>query len=256
MVNECFRCGVSGENVMLYNAIGEKGIVSVCSDCASLEHLPIIKKPTDEQIIDSKRQKSVRDMLSGINRGGKLLAGREVSLRELVDRNLKSRETQSHPDLVENFHWDIQRIRRNRKITREQFAKGIGESEATVRMIEQGVLPGNNYQIVNKIEGYLGISLRKPGKSGFPETPTEEPKKPWGVPMPKEPAKDFTLDRESSSKLKIADLREMKKQKEQEKKQPIDSWREKRNEAGDEMPLDDEDFLDTEFEDSSEDDEI
>ncbi len=221
-MDECSRCGVSGEKVRLYDAISNKGIVKICGDCAAIEKLPIIRKPTENQIADSQRQRSVRDMLTGMNRG-KLLAGREVTLRELVDRNLKAKQVQPHPDLIENFHWTIQRIRRNRKITREQFAKGIGESEATVRMIEQGYIPENNYKIINKIESYLGVSLRREGSSGFPETSQNEQPKRLG------------FDRETASQIKIGDLREMKKKQEESK--PVDTWEEERSQ-------DDEDFLD------------
>ncbi len=262
-MDECFRCGALGEKVRLYDAISGKGIVKICSECNAIEKLPIIKKPTDNQIADSQRQKSVRDMLTGMNRG-KLLAGREVSLRELVDRNLKAKQIQSHPDLIENFHWTIQRIRRNRKITREQFSKGIGESEATVRMIEQGVLPENNYKIISKIESYLGVTLRKAGTTGFPNTETREPTRRFGSPIAvSEPPRRLGFDRDSASQLKIADLKEMKKKQEdgkqeishslikdkREAKKPIDSWEEEYSED-DEKFLDkqDEDFFDEEGE--------
>jgi len=248
-MNECFRCGVSGEKVRLYDAISEKGIVKVCGDCASIEKIPIIRKPTDNQIADSQRQKSVRDMLTGINRG-KSLAGREVSLRELVDRNMKERLAKQPSDLIDNFHWTIQRIRRNRKITREQFAKGIGESEATVRMLEQGILPNSDYKIINKVESYLGVTLRKTGsstsnlasmdytqsRSGFHKTKAVE-----------QPIKRLGFDRESASQLKVADLRNMKK-KQEETKKPIDSWEEQRSQ-------DDEKFLDETEEDFFDEDE-
>ncbi len=248
-MDECFRCGVSGEKVRLYDAISGKGIVKICSDCASIEKIPIIRKPTDNQIAESQRQKSVRDMLTGANRG-KLLARREISLRELVDRNLKERLAKQPSDLIDNFHWTIQRIRRNKKVTREQFAKGIGESEATVRMLEQGILPNNDYKLVNKVESYLGVTLRKAGsstsdpasmdymqsRSGFPETK-----------QVKQIPKRLDFDRETASQLKIADLREMKKRQEEAKK-PIDSWEEERSQ-------DDEKFLDEDEEDFFEDEE-
>jgi ribosome-binding protein aMBF1 (putative translation factor) len=246
-MNECFRCGVSGEKVRLHNAISEKGVIKICDDCNSLERLPLIKKPSDSQIEDSKRQKSVRDMLTGMNRG-KLLAGREVSLRELVDRNLKERKAKQPSDLIDNFHWTIQRIRRNRKITREQFSKGIGEPESTVRMIEQGILPDNNYKIINKIESYLGVSLRKPGSSGFSDTSIEEQARRFNANIApvNEPPRRLGFDRDSTSRLKIDDLREMKKRQEESKKMPIDSWEEQRDEAGEEIFDEDEDFFDDE----------
>ena len=245
---ECFRCGASEEKVKLYSAISERGVVKICSDCNALERLPIIKKPSDSQIEDSKRQRSVKDMLSGMNRG-KLLAGREVSLRELVDKNLKERKANQPSDLIDNFNWTIQRIRRNRKITREQFSKGIGEPESAVRMIEQGVLPGNDYKIISKIESYLGVSLRKQGSSGFPNTAVGEQVRRFNPSTSKinEPPRRLGFDRDSASQLKIADLKSMKKKQEESKEKPIDSWKEQRDENGEEIiHEEDEDFFDDE----------
>jgi len=234
MMNECFRCGVSGEKVRLYNAISRKGIVKVCSECASIEKIPIIRQPTENQIEDSKRQKSVRDMLAGVNRG-KALAGREISLRELVDRNLKERLAKQPSDLIDNFQWTIQRVRRNRKITREQFARGIGESEATVRMLESGILPNNDYKIIGKTESFLGVNLKKAGTSKL-----------QGI-NKNEALKKIGFDRDSTNRLKIADLREMKKRQEESKKS-TDRWEERRNETGDiEGDIDEESFEEGDF---------
>jgi len=247
MENECFRCGVSGEKVRLFDAISNKGIVKICADCNMTERLPLIKKATDRQIEESQRQKSVRDMLGGMNRNK--MSGREMSLRELVDKNMKERLSKQPSDLIDNFHWEIQRIRRLRKITREQFAKGISEPESTVRMLEQGILPNNDYKIINKIEGFLQINLRKPGTSGMPDTnqaPEQKRRFPATTPMKtnSEPPRRLGFDRDSSSKIKIADLKEMKK-KQEEPKKPIDTWEEERDEEG-ERVMDDEQFLDKE----------
>ncbi len=234
-MSECFRCGVSGENVRLYDAISNKGIVKICEDCSVIERIPVIRKPTEEQLNSVHKSVSVRDRLTNMNRG-KLMAGKEVSLRQLVDRNFKVKGI-SHPDLIENFHWTIQRIKRARKITREQFAKAIGESEATVRMVEQGFLPENDYRIISKIESYLGVSLRKAGSSGFPETNQESIKE-----LPKR----FTP--EETRQIKISDLKEMKKRQDEGKSKSEEvSWDEEGSE-------DDEKYLDEHEEISEEED--
>lgn len=246
-MDECFRCGVSGDKVRLSHAISNKGIVQICDNCASIEKIPIIKKPTDNQITESQRYIPVRDRLSGMNRSRGI--GREVTLRDLVDRDLKAKKIQPHPDLIDNFHWTIQRIKRAKKITREQFAKAIGESDATVKMIEQGFLPENNYKIINKIESYLGISLRKPGTSGFPET-TKEPLKKFflddSLITKEEQIKKLSFDNSTTKQMKIADLKEMKKRYEKENvKKPVDSWEEEYSQD-DEQFLDEEDFYEEE----------
>ena len=165
-MSECFKCGISDSDEKLYNAISPKGIVKVCKKCAVSERLPIIKKPTESQITESKRYRTVQERLALMT--NQRVLNKEVTLRDLIDKKFKAGNP--HPDLIDNFHWTIQRIKRARRITREQFAKAIGESEATVRMIEQGFLPEDNYKIISKIESYFGINLRKPGTSGFPNT--------------------------------------------------------------------------------------
>jgi ribosome-binding protein aMBF1 (putative translation factor) len=241
-MNECYRCGVSGDKVNLYHAISNRGIVKICGDCNSLEKLPIMKKPTDEQISESKspRHVSVSERLNNMNR---TRLGTEVSLRTLVDKNLKSQIVQVPADLIPNFHWTIQRIRRARKISREEFAKGIGEPESTVRMVEQGLLPEDNYKIINKIEGFLKISLRKAGTSEFA---SNDPRRfTLDNSLIERTPKKLSFDRNATKDIKIEDLREMKK-KEEEKKSSSDSWEE-------EYSQDDEKFLDK-SEDIDEDD--
>jgi ribosome-binding protein aMBF1 (putative translation factor) len=235
---ECFRCGISEDKTKLYNAISGKGIVKICGNCASIENFPIIKKPVIEnQIVPQKPL--IKDRLIRMSNPP---IGREISLRALVDR--EKPKMQNHPDIIDNFHWTIQRIRRARKITREQFAKGIDEPESKVRMIEQGFLPESDYKIINKIENYLGVSLRKPGTSGFPNTDAQ---KKYvldnSLITEKLPQKNLGFDAPSTRQLNISDLKEMKRKYEEEKRKDdsINSWEE-------EYSQDDERFLDEEFE--------
>jgi len=147
-------------------------------------------------------------------------------LRDLIDRKFKMKDTLPS-DLIENFHWKIQRLKRARKITRGQFAKAIGESEDTVKMIEQGFLPEKNYKIISKIENYFGVSLRKPGASVFPvDTPVLEKEK------------KLSFDEDTVDELKISDLREINEKsgkkkrrflffrKKEESEEPVASWEE------------------------------
>ena len=131
-MDECFRCGVSGDRVRLHDAISNKGIVKVCEDCANIERIPIIKKPTENQIKEAQRHRTVHERLVGAGLGKKLTTNRETTLRDLVDQKFKNRGIQNHPDLIDNFHWKIQQVKRLKRITREEFAKGISESDATI----------------------------------------------------------------------------------------------------------------------------
>ena len=124
----------------------------------------------------------------------------EITLRDIVDRNYKEKvnqEKKPRPDLIENFHWAIMRARRARKLMQNQLAEAIGESVAAVRMAEQGVLPEDDYKLLNKLERYLDVALIKR------EVRRELDSKP----------KSLDFDKITSKELTIADLREMKRQK-------------------------------------------
>ena len=54
-MDECFFCGVSGEKVRLFQAIGDEGIIFVCENCAYDEDIPIIRKPTTFQLKNSEK---------------------------------------------------------------------------------------------------------------------------------------------------------------------------------------------------------
>lgn len=235
-MENCFRCGVSEENKPLFNAISGKGIVKICSNCSAMEGFPIIKKPV-EKVEETEKQKSVRERLIGMNK--KFSSGKEPTLRDLIDEKYKAKNPQVHPDLTENFHWKIQQIRRNRKITREQFAAGIGESDATIRMIEGGILPEDNYKIISKIEKYLGISLRKNEQ----DSQSIEAKKfvldnslIQTSDLEDEP-KQLGFDYNSVKKLKIGDLQKMNENKEiiekERKEKRIPFWKRKKEKKTD-----------------------
>jgi len=64
-------------------------------------------------------------------------------------------------ELSDNFHWAIMGKRKSRGMTRKQFADAVRASENDIKMIENGVLPSPDFVLVNRIEQYCGISLRK-----------------------------------------------------------------------------------------------
>lgn len=186
-MNWCFKCGVSSEKELLYDALADKGIVKACKKCAFEENLPIIKKPSQpaplpKPIIPrnlnaelSKNSKSMYQRLSKLS-GVKLeerkteeekeiLRRQEQSLKELANKNFreKMREKPANTsEFIENFNWAIMRARRSRRLTPEQLGKAIGESDALIRMAEQGVLR-DDPRVVKKLESYLGIKIYKKG---------------------------------------------------------------------------------------------
>lgn len=212
-MNECFKCGISGEKARLFDVIASEGIVKICSHCFSEEDLPLIKRATSFQLKDSEKQQTHKERVKSFSKTpvrNDLNKKENVSLRDIVDRNLKidsQKSVKPRPDLVENFHWVIMRARRAKHVSREQFAKDLGESETLIKMVEQGVLPEDDNLIINKIEGYLGINLRK-------QEFQKQMKK-----------KELSFDSVGVNNLTISDLKEMKEKRDEDIfSNPVEVW--------------------------------
>lgn len=174
MTAKCFRCDVSEEHANLYEVIYENEIACVCENCARIENLPVIRKPSKSQLQEAKRPYSVYERLaraSGMDDKAEIrrkqLAGKteEVTLDKLrkpiafLDEKVKP-ELKEKLDLIDNFHWEILRARRKAGVTQEQLAKKINVDEKVVKSLEYGQLTDNSPEILKKIENILQINLR------------------------------------------------------------------------------------------------
>lgn len=179
---ECFNCGAPISRVRLFDAISNEGLIKICERCSREEHIPIIRRPTTFQLKEAERKQSFYEKASlssnnPLERETPEKKEQEVTLREIVDRNYAQRMPKKvgpRPEMIDNFHWVVMRARRMKKLTQAQLAKQIAESEAAIKMAEQGVLPEDDYRLVNKLENYLGIKIIRPefareiNPSGFP----------------------------------------------------------------------------------------
>ena len=116
---ECYKCGISGERVKLFDAITREGIVKVCEKCSRSEDNPVIRRPTQFQLKEIERKPTVYERLSraaGINPSEKrveksdFLVSEEANLKKIVDKNyaekiIKDSKKIPRPELVDNFHW-------------------------------------------------------------------------------------------------------------------------------------------------------
>jgi ribosome-binding protein aMBF1 (putative translation factor) len=126
-------------------------IVKVTEDYARREGLLILRRQS--QISDSPlTPKEKKDEGARRSKGF-------IGMDDL--RKPLRKDSEILKELVENFHWILVQRRKARALTRKKVAEAINESETNVKMIENGVLPMNNFVLVNKLEGYYGISLRK-----------------------------------------------------------------------------------------------
>ena len=213
---ECSVCGKSGEKARLLDAISSKGIIKICEACFKEEDMPILRRPTTFQLKESEKEQKIHDVLLSARKQKKESFEElekkheetkiETTLKDVIDKNYEitvSKEKKPRPDLVDNFHWLIMRTRRLKKLTQEQLAKEISESTVAIKMVEKGILPEDDYRLVNKIGSFLGINLVK----GASKTTLLSPEK--------LPARIIKFDKETMQDLTIADLKGMKEQAEE-----------------------------------------
>ena len=141
----------SGKAVLV-DAIEEGKIVRVPEDYARREGLLILRK-SGQILGDGLSTKEKKEEESRKNKGF-------IGMDDLR-KPLSTKNNELLKELVENFHWIIVQKRKARGLNRKKVAEAIGESELNIKMIENGVLPMNNFVLINKLESYYGVSLRK-----------------------------------------------------------------------------------------------
>ena len=201
---ECFECGADGSKVVLLDVLSPKGVVKLCSKCHKGSDLIVLRRPTTFQLKESEKKTSIYNGNYNVFQQGKRELGKtEENLKELVDRNYEKKflgDRKPRPDLTDNFHWVIMRARRGKKLTQAQLAKEISESEVVISMVERGVLPEDDYRLINKLESFLGIKLSRPS---VPEKLPE-----------REAARILKFDESTVYNLTIDDLKDMKEERE------------------------------------------
>ena len=169
---ECFICGIKGENATLFSAIVREGVVPVCEECSVKEKVMIIKRVG--QLRESERNQTIYERLSkmaGLDPVGhkeKIRREERIEgqrLREPEKKNssffpnLKKINPQFEEGLIRNYHWTIFNARRALKLTQKQLAEEIGEPEASVKLVERGILPDNYLPFIRKLQTYLRVTL-------------------------------------------------------------------------------------------------
>ncbi len=168
-MDTCFHCGISEERSTLFDAVGPEGFVKVCERCSRNEPLPVIRKPTEEQLRAAERRKSVHERIVGMSTRAPAPvtpSRNEPSLRTILDKTYQERHgvssSKAREDLVHNFHWVLMRARRAQKLSFKQLAEQIKEPESVLIAAEQGTLPDPGYELILKLESALHVSLIRP----------------------------------------------------------------------------------------------
>ncbi|MDD2445006.1 MAG: hypothetical protein PHF09_00120 [Candidatus Nanoarchaeia archaeon] len=161
---KCVLCGITERETTLYEGIYDREMIFVCQNCAREERIPVIKKPSIEQLKDANKFYSVRERMekmSGMRRiRTNIGEDQQIVLRNLTKLRMPEPK-QKHEDVEDNYYWEINMARRRRKMTTNQLAKETGISLEIIENLEKGKLPLEFKEILSKLEGYFNIKLLK-----------------------------------------------------------------------------------------------
>jgi len=134
----------------MVEALEDGKIVKVSEEYARVERLPILRRIERKDKIEVPVSKDRR------------LLGEEKKIGfDELRKPLHYQKNKVIEDLVPNFQWEIMKARRAKNITRKKLAGAIGVNENSLKLIENGSLPADDFVLINKLQDYLGINLRK-----------------------------------------------------------------------------------------------
>lgn len=125
-------------------AIEDGKLVRVTKDYAIIENLIIVKKRQNDLPFAAYPDEA---------REVKSQSRNEKTEPYYLSNNLMS-------ELRENFHWELQRQRKMRNLTRKQLSNLSGISEATIAELESGKAPAN-FIALAKLETFYNVNVRK-----------------------------------------------------------------------------------------------
>ena len=161
----CDKCDTPESRVRLFDGVEGIDVVRICEDCAKLDGIPIIKKPSADQLREAEKPYTVYERLYRVAGLPSQQPRHFNKDKEVHLDDLKKRVPQfalSKPlslKLVENFNWKIMRSRRGKRLSQKQLAELLFESEEAIKMLENGKIPENAEKLILKLEQYFQITL-------------------------------------------------------------------------------------------------
>tara|TARA_Y100000310_G_C20704257_1_gene833400 strand:- start:2164 stop:2937 length:774 start_codon:yes stop_codon:yes gene_type:complete len=164
---KCSVCKKGSEDTEIFEGILEDKVIYVCVNCADDDQIPIIKKPSDNQLNIAEKNYSVRERMEEISGMKKTTEISDDQL--LIQKNLTKlkipEKKQYHEDILDDYYWTLNLARRRKKLSIEQLAEKMETSIETIQGIEKGKFPKNFEALFLRLETFLGIKLLKNHKS-------------------------------------------------------------------------------------------
>lgn len=138
----------------LVDAIENGRIVRVSEEYARIEGLTIIRR-SEPRAVDSPKTQEQMKLTPRLRGERKAYFDIDKYRRPWHDKNTITNS------LIDNFHWVIGHRRKQLNLSRRQLAVAINAVEEDIKMFENGVIPHADYILINKLESYLKVNLRR-----------------------------------------------------------------------------------------------
>ena len=157
------------------------------------KRLTVYERMTKLSGVDPKEREARKQQEEKAKQSEEMRQVMDKKFREELYNSSTKKDVSGESNLIRNFHWEILKARRDRKLTQAQLADVIGESELSIRMAERGILPRERERLIKKLESYLRIKLTKDSpadsqqaveqqtESAQIEIPAEETKKKFSI---------------------------------------------------------------------------
>jgi len=174
----CAVCKREQDEVKLFEGILKAEMIRICEDCSESEGVPLIRKPSENQLKKADERYSVRERMERISG---VRDSTEISEDQIVTQGNLARlrvppKKQQNENVLDNYYWTLNIERRRKKLSINQLANLIKIDVKILQSIERGKIPENFEEIFLQLESFLGIKLLKnhPQQVSFTRTVDEE----------------------------------------------------------------------------------
>lgn len=233
---KCFVCGVTSEIAPLFEGISSSGMVTVCRKCAENENIPIIRKPSENQLEQANKTYTVRERMERISFPKRAnvteISGDQVTLQKNLNRLRIPPKKESRDEVVDDYYWELNMARRRKKLSINQVSELTGIKPEIIESIERGKIPKDFEEIFTNLEKFFGITLLRirTEKINFKVKQENEEKilREVGEKMKSQEEIKESLSKISKgdlskirdlSRITISDLQDLKKKKEQKEQE-------------------------------------
>jgi len=159
----CAVCKRESDEVKLFEGILKAEMIMVCEECAESEGVPLVRKPSEDQLQKAEERYSVRERMeriSGVREATEISEDQTITQGNLAKLRIPPKK-QFHEDVLDNYYWTLNISRRRKKLSINQLADLIKIDANILRSIERGRLPENFEELFIQLESFLGIKLLK-----------------------------------------------------------------------------------------------